>query len=148
MLIFKGKPENGPIYHATLSEVCVKDVGLCTQQKCTELRDGHNRPTPWASQLCLKIAGIMKQVNSNFIWLPKFPLHPARVWTAHKQIEPFFYCGGAVQTPPLSRPGGLRMYSRPPNDLAWGPPFAVTAWGKSQKAEKRKSAVPTTPSQK
>mgnify|MGYP000220186735 CR=1 FL=1 len=35
------------------------------------------------------------------------------------------------------------MYSTPLNDLAWRPTYAVTVWGKTQKAEKkRKSAGP------
>ena len=45
------------------------------------------------------------------------------------------------QTPPLSQPGGLRMYSTPLNDLAGRPPYAVTVWGKTQNPEKRKNAA-------
>ena len=49
-----------------------------------------------------------------------------------------FFLGGLtpLQTPPLSRPEGLRMYSTPLNDLAWRPPYAVTVWGKTQNPEK------------
>ena len=43
--------------------------------------------------------------------------------------------------PPSSQPAGLRMDPRTSNELAWKPPYAVTLWGTTQKAEKYRIAA-------